>query len=379
MTGGNYTIAFGGTQNADGSVPLGRVMARDTKDYLVRVEPVGTAGAAPMYALDFKNRDHFNFQTIMAGTPIMRTGMDDVPAMVGTAPGIKRFIVFGQAAGNSLVAGVTPLNNLADISIRRVNVDEGTNTTVNAGAVGVAETLNGVFAAAPTDWVAFEVRNNTLLQNTNLTLNLNSIAPRPYTIANNTGIAWSDACVGAGSTVLPAPAGGFDDEYVAARALPAGWTFGLFGEPVTHYIIGANGFIKMGGATVTNPTCSFGCFSNQAIPLANTDGANGIVAPFWEDMDGTAICVKEEATKVTVQWVGSTYVDGTALGPKIAMQAIFNMNGTINYVWDNMTNHASTGASATIGIENLAGTFGHQISFNTAVAVAGTSKTLTPQ
>ena len=368
--GGNYLAAFTNTQNADGSAPFGRVMARDTKDYIVRVEPVGTAAANPTYALDIKNRDHFNFNTIVSGTPIMRTGMDDVPAATSaTAFGVKRFIVFGTA-GNSLVAGVTPINALADISIRRVNVDETTATTVNTGLVGVAETLSTAFVSAPNDWVAFEVQNRTLAVTTNLTLNLNSVMPRPY-VSTAGAIAFSDACVGAGSTTIATDQ---DDEYQARRALPAGWTFSLFGEPVTNYIIASNGFIKMGDAAVANPTCSFGCFSNQAIPLVGTDGANGIVAPLWNDYDTMTICEKVEATKVTIQWTGNEY-NAT---PTAQFQVIFNMNGVINFVYGSGATHNTTGASATIGLENLGGTFGHQYSFNTAVVTAGTSRVMTP-
>ncbi len=366
--GGNYTSAFTTTTNADGSAPLGRIMARDTHDYLVRVEPVGTPGANPTYALDFKNRDHFNFQTITAGTPITRNGMDNVLGQVGTIPGVKRFIVFGTP-GNSLTALVTPTVLTSNIAVRQVNATEGlVGSLINAGGIGLAETLGAAFTAAPTDWIAFEVQNTTVGVDTNLNLTLNSTMPRPYTTAAG-AIAWSDACVGAGSTTLGT---GLDDEMLPRRALPVGWNFKLFGDPVTHYIIGANGWVKFGDATVANPTCSLGCYSNLDIPV--NDGINGFVAPFWNDYDTLTLCEKVEATKVTIQWVGKEY----NLVPTAAFQVILNMNGTINYVYNAGATHTSTGISTTIGLENIGGTFGHKYSFNAAVVTAGTSRILTP-
>ena len=368
-TEGNYLQAFRADQAAAGTSPFGRVMARDTRDFLVRVEPIGTPLAAPTYVLDIKNREHHNFQTIVAGMPIMRTGMDDVPAAVGTVFGVKRFIVFGTA-GNSLAAAVTPLNAMADIEIRRVDAAEATiGTPVNAGAVGGAETLSTAFAMAPADWVAFEVRNRTPAVTTNLTLALTSTMPRPYTIANG-NTAWADACMGGTSF-----GGAFDDETVALRALPMGWNFQLFGEAVTHYIVSANGTVRFGASSMVDG-CAGTCYINDPIPTALAP--NGIVAPFWNDLEAMTICVKEEAAKVTIQWVGNEYVAGTGVGATVAFQAIFNMNGTINYVWNAGAAHAATGAAATIGLENLGGTFGHQISHNTAINLAGTSRNLTP-
>jgi hypothetical protein len=375
----NYVAAFTSQQNPDGTTPVGRIMARDTKDYLVRVRANGAPGASPTYTLDARNRDHHDFMTITPGTPIMRVGMDDVPAATGATPatfGRRRFIVSGAMAGNSLTALVTPTNGLADIQLQRLDVDESSGgTAVNLGAAGAAETLAAAFGAQPTDWVAFEVQNRTVGQSTNLSLRLDSVMPRPYTSTMG-AIAYADVCptgVTLGTNI--------DDEYMARRALPAGWSFQLFGEPVTHYVIAGNGFIKMGDATVANPTCALGCYQNQVVPLSSTDGANGIIAPFWTDLEGTTICVKEEATKVTVQWAGHEW----GAPPKVAMQVSFHMNGVIDFVYGPSAAHESTGREGTtIGLENLGGSFGHQFHYaqyatgNTPVDTANTSRVLTP-
>ncbi|HVV84027.1 MAG TPA: hypothetical protein VHE35_13220 [Kofleriaceae bacterium] len=374
----NLNPAFTLNENADGSTPKGRILAHDTHDYLVQVQAVGTPGANPTYSLNFANRDAYNFQTIVAGTPIMRTGMDNVTGQVGSAPGKKRFIVFGTA-GSDLTAQVTPLNALANIAIQRVNADESTtgNSLVDAGLVGAAETLTATFGASPNDWVAFEVQDKTVGVDTNLTLNLNAVMPRPY-VSTMGAIAYADACPPAGTPVGMAVNGStllgtdLDDDRIPARSLPAGWNFSYFGAPVTKYIIGANGWIKMGGDNIVNDTCSFGAYSNLAIPA--NDCMNGVVAPFWNDYDTITLCEKVEATKVTIQWVGKHYLST----PTVSFQAIFNMNGVIDFVYGGGAAHTSDGSLQTIGLENLGGTFGHQYSFNTAIVTANTSRVMTP-
>lgn len=368
-TEGTYVIALGGsTTNADGSTPLNRILLNDTRDFLVRVEAVGTPGAGPMYSLDFKNRDHVNLMTIMPGTPISRMNMDDLPAATSaTAFGIKRFIV-SAANGSGLTAVATPTVATADISIRRVDAAEVTVTTVNAGAAGVMETFGPVVVnAAPANWVAFEVQNRTLTTNTNLNMTLTATAP-PYNVTNG-AIAWADACAGAGATTLGTEQ---DDEIIAAR--PLGFTASFFGTPATHYIVMANGFVKLGDMAVAAPTCSFGCFSNQDIPQVGTDGANGVVAPFWDDLQHATLCVKEEATKVTVQWVGVRW----NTTDKVAFQAIINMNGTVNFVYNTAANHTADGSTATIGLEKQDGLVATKLSYNAVNALAGMARTFTP-
>ena len=378
---GNLAATFTSTQNADGTTPVGRVLARDNRDWLLRVEPVGTPAANPTYSLDVKNRDFQNFMTIMSGTPITSNGMNDIPAATSaTVFGTKRFFVFGTT-GHSLTIAATPTNALADIQIRRVDAAEATVTTTNTGLVGVAETMiNQVFGptnpappAIGTDWVAFEIQNRTLAQTTNVNITLTS-APPPYAVGNG-AIAWSDAC--AGGMQLGT---NLDDEIQAAR--PLGFNFPLFGaaNTMTHYRVGANGWIHLGDAAVTQ-TCSFGCYSNETIPNTSAStGMNNLVVPFWDDLDGTTLCVKEEATKVTVQWVGNEYVNGTTLGAKVAFQAIINMNGTVNFVYDVAANHVSTGANGvTIGVENANGTQGVTVANNGTATLAGMARTFTPQ
>ena len=370
---GNYLATQTSTLNADGSAPFGRVLANDTRDFIVRVEAVGTPLANPTYTLDIKNRDFVNLGTLVPGTPIVRANMDDVPAAVGTVFGVKRFLVQGGPF-NTLSALITPTNVLNDIDIRRVDTTEVTvGTAINAVGVGLPETLATAFAFVPGNWVAYEVRNRTLATITNVNLNMTSIAAA-YQVAVAT-TTWVDACTGPGATNL---GDGFDDEFLPRRAI--GFNFTLLGTAATHYIIGANGFVALGDLNMVDPACpdpgNIGCYANASIPTAAAP--NSVIAPFWNDYDRITVCVKDSATKLTVQWTGFEYF-GTAT---VAFQAQLNSNGTINLVYNasqtSPGGNALGSTGATVGVENSTGLAGFQIGHNTALGLSGKTLTLTP-
>nr|MBA3503099.1 hypothetical protein [Deltaproteobacteria bacterium] len=137
----------------------------------------------------------------------------------------------------------------------------------------------------------------------------------------------------------------------------------------TNYIVSADGFIVFGN---TAPACGgFGCFSNAAIP--NAAVPNGFIAPYWDDLSAIAVCKKEEATKVTIQWIGQAFNNSGS----VQMQAVLNSNGSVDFIYG--SGHTLNGVSGTVGAENPAGTAGTQLSFNTAGTVApASSNTFTP-
>ena len=159
--------------------------------------------------------------------------------------------------------------------------------------------------------------------------------------------------------------------------MPAAFsTFQLFGEPVpATFRVGANGWISWDTGAV-----SIGAYQNQRIPAA--PAPNGVIAPFWQDSDTLTLCRKDDAVAetVTYQWTGNIWATATQL----QFQSILHSNGVIDFVYG--PTHAATGATpdsdgngATVGAENLTGTFGHELVFNQALVTANTSRTLTPQ
>ncbi|MEZ4401510.1 MAG: hypothetical protein R3B06_15905 [Kofleriaceae bacterium] len=323
--------------------PTGRIMLGDARDFLLRVRPTATPGAAATYSLLVGDRPHVTLGPVVAGTPLVRTNMD--PTAAGA---VTRYLVTGQS-GDRLTAAVTPTVATVDIAVSRRNRDESipTGGTANAGGNGATESVSSLFANG---WVAFTA-SNLGTATTNLSLNLTATLP----------IQFVDIC--ATGTELPAPFdGNADDDYSAVQTLPAGFTFPYFGQNPTEYIVAGNGFMVFGN---TNPTCSFGCFSNGTIPSATQP--NGIVAPYWDDLDTVQVCVKEEATKVTVQWTGNLYNSATT----VQFQTILNSNGQIDFVYG--PNQAANGSSATVGAESIDGATGIQLSRNVAGSVAPSS------
>jgi len=334
--------------------PFGRITVGETRDYLVRTRPTGSGavGPAPSYSLLIQNRANVvDLGTLAAGPALMQT----ITALADTsAP--ARFIA---RAPSGLVRVVDhPVNAAADIRVRRLNRAEGVATTVDAATPGADETLNARPGVAPDTFVAWAVDNKTAGQPTDVTQTVTLVPPIPYADICATGVQLPTPFDGAG-----------DDEYTAVQTLPGGFSFPFFGAAApTEFIIAANGFMVFGN---TNPTCSFGCFSNGTIP--STTQPNGVIAPYWDDFDRVRVCRKDEAGKVTIQWTGFLYQATTA----VQFQAVLNASGQIDFIYG--PGHMADGGSATVGAENLTGSAGTQLSRNTAGSVApATSTSFTP-
>lgn len=352
-------------------VPFGRIMPRETRDLLVRVRPTGTgtAGAMPQYSLLVQNRQGFtNLNTIPVGAPVTNN-------VTGLAPGApRRFIAFGTG-GNTLRVLAHPSSALADIRMVRVNASEGTVATFNSTLVGGDETLLGGFGAAPNDWIAWTVENQTPATTTDVALTITSSLPRPYAITTAT-IAFDDACTGAGATSLGT---GLDDEIFTAQTLPASFAgFQLFGDAVpTNHRVAANGWLSWDTGTV-----SLGGYQNRQIPTAGPP--DGVIAPFWQDMEDLQLCREIDLVTVpntvTYQWSGHVWgLDAQIVQYQVRLHA----NGRIDFIYG--PNHVANGATAdtdtngaTVGAENLTGTFGHQIVYNAAQVTPNSARTLTP-
>lgn len=343
--GANYVPVQAGTQ-AIGGTGQGRITLGDARDYVVRVEDTGTPDANPTYNFVVRDRAHVTLGAIVAGTPIVRTNTDTT-----AAGAVTRYLVTGTA-GYRLDGTITPTDATVDISAQRRNADETipTGGNSNTGAAGVAETFGTRFAVTPT-WIAFSATNLSTTTPTNLSLNLTTTAPLPYT----------DIC--ATGTVFPAPLDGTgDDDYSAVQTLPGGFGFNFFGAAQTDFIVGANGFMSFGNTT---PTCSFGCFSNGTIPSATQP--NNFIAGYWDDLDTVKICRKDEATKVTLQWTGNLFNTTT----KVEFQIVLNSTGRIDFIYG--PNHTATGSSATVGAEGAGGAAGVLVFQNTAGGTAPSS------
>ena len=354
----SYAALRSVSQPTDGTGAFGHVTRGTTRDFLVRVEATGTPGAAATYDLLIDERPHVALGAIAAGTPINRTNMD--PTAAGD---LTRYLVTGSP-GDRLEVTATPVEATADIFLARLDADEAWLDAVDDTGDGGAEALSAAFTTSR-DWVALEV-GNFGADDTNLDLALTASLP-PYAATTGT-LAFADACTGTGSAVLAAPFNGSADEaFSDPETLP--FTLPFFGTSVTEVIVGSNGFLVMGN---TEPTCPFGdaCWGNDPIPAAAQP--NGIIAPFWRDLDLVQVCRKTSATSVIYQWTGEVFFVGTP----VRFQVVLRNTGAMDFIYG--PTHAATSTTATVGIENAAGDDGVQILFNQAGVAPGTSFTLTP-
>ncbi len=339
---------------AASTTPTGRILLDDgTDDYLV-IANTATVTGTPTLALDFARRDHRDFGTIAAAGTAMR--MDE---SLDTAPEYRYLV--RTATGSRITTTVSPDNVPLDTQLQFVGAAENVLLTVDNGGVGADDTV--VREQVASGWTAFVVSPAVALPaGTNtFDLALAVAAPPGYNIANTT-TAYVDACTGGTAVTLS----NNDDGTSAAFAAPAG--FDYFLTPVTNIRVSSNGFLVFGTTLASTP-------GNADMPSAVAP--NGVVAPYWDDLDLVTVCRQTTGTRTTIQWEGQLY-DFFGAGPIVAFQVILDTaDDSIELVYD--TTHVPTGTAATVGIENQSGVVARKIGFNMAgVITPGAGKKLTP-
>ncbi len=149
------------------------------------------------------------------------------------------------------------------------------------------------------------------------------------------------------------------DEGYAQINLPFPVKF--YGELQDQITVTTNGLISFDGSF--NGTT----FSNQAIPVASAP--NGVVAAFWDDLDGRAggeIYTQQLGDQFVVQWHNWGHY------PQGAENMIFQIvlvreSANIFLVYE----HVVDESSSTFGIENMDGTAGLEIAYNQTYAHDG--------
>lgn len=175
-----------------------------------------------------------------------------------------------------------------------------------------------------------------------------AVGPAAYT--QQTITAACDAMTGATALLSSATATPIaDDATTMPFILPAFGTF--FGTAVTHASVQSNGMVQFYTSATGTPSDSY---MNTTIP--STVEPNGFAAPLWDDLyrnvtAASAVSVLTVSTApvhYTVSWT-----DGRGAGTEI--QAKFFQSGVIEFHYCNL---GATTPTATVGLENLAGTAG---------------------
>lgn len=138
------------------------------------------------------------------------------------------------------------------------------------------------------------------------------------------------------------------------------------GKSYTRVGVDSNGYLVVGGSDSASDIS----FIPQTFPDAAPP--NGVLAPYWTDMDGTGDAGIRAATLgdgvnnwLVVQWNVHVYGDTSATGQR-SMQVWIGSNGTedITYTYapETIGLDAPAGTGLTVGAENVTGTAGAQIS-----------------
>jgi hypothetical protein len=155
-----------------------------------------------------------------------------------------------------------------------------------------------------------------------------------------------------------------DDNYQQV-ALPFPVKF--YGTTYTSVWVDTNGV-----ATFVQPAGS--AWNHTAIPSAAAGGkANGAVYPFWEDLNvdasssvRTALVGSAPNRQFVIEWRNVQFFESA--GTRASFEIVFSENGDIAVAWADVDGTTfEQGGSATVGIENQAGTVALQYSLNQPV------------
>ncbi len=153
-----------------------------------------------------------------------------------------------------------------------------------------------------------------------------------------------------------------DDVY---QTVSVGFEFSFYGNKYTQVRVSSNGYLSF--------TDNASAYSNSNIP--NSSSPNNLVSPFWDDLyvDGSGHVYYQTIGTAPnrifiVQWSNVRfYSSGTLNTFQVQLY-----EGTNSIIFQYNSLGASTsGGSATVGIENSAGTIGLQYSLNSAVLTPG--------
>ena len=138
-----------------------------------------------------------------------------------------------------------------------------------------------------------------------------------------------------------------------AGPLPLGFDFSFYGTDHSNIYVNSNGYLAF--APITSNT-----FTNDPIP--DTDYPNEIIAPFWDDLDGSTqgtVHYLQDGNKFILQFTNWQHYPGTG---SLTFQVVLYSSGKIMIYYNSMTSTTD----CTVGIENADGSVGLQVAYNAA-------------
>ena len=228
-------------------------------------------------------------------------------------------------------------------------------TTNASGQYSFASVPNGTYTVTVTAGGCFGTVSQSVTVNGDTTQN--------FTLPQRSDNGFGYTCVieGAGYVQGDTPLALTGDD--AATSVPLPFPFFFYGQTYDTAFVTTNGNLNFLAANTT--------FSNTAIPSTATP--NAAIYPMWDDLNvvsGTgSMWTRTTGTapnrSFLVEWRNVDFFNTTL---RVDLEAQLNEDGTIVTRYRNIdTDPREQGNSATVGIENAAGTIALQYSFNTAV------------
>ncbi len=154
----------------------------------------------------------------------------------------------------------------------------------------------------------------------------------------------------------------------AVRPLP--FTFRYFGGEVTHHSVSFNGFAQLWPTSAGVPSVSN---ANGHLPWPGSPA--GMVAPFWDGFtDSSAVQIAAHETVGAGRHYTVSWANLPLSGPIVSFQAkLFADTGVIEFHYcrlDPSVTGQTTGQSATVGLQDGAGTVGVEHGYNRISAVS---------
>lgn len=187
-----------------------------------------------------------------------------------------------------------------------------------------------------------------------------------YDVTTATGQSYVDA----NATTLPLAG---DD---VKQQVPLPFSFPFYGQPQSSAWVTSNGFISFADPGTTGLIAE-----NTALPNGNAPNAG--IYPFWDDLVLRAdSSIKTESTgsapnrKFVVEWNNVGHYGSNSA--RLSVSAVLYESGRIDFNYADLNSAREYGSSATVGIENPAGSAASTFSFNQANLANGKRVTFTP-
>lgn len=262
---------------------------------------------------------------------------------------------------------------------------------VHSGAVGMPEVerirYDNTATTAQNMIVVLDTFTGSPTGTFSLDVRVGPIPPPAYTVTMMSGACDSFATVTPVPLLTDTTTPPLDDD-IASDTFALPFAFSYFGAPATHFSVSSNGFVQLFDSATGSGSSSA---SNDPIPTPG--GPDGVVAPFWDDLDLVSTTASKVVSGVfgtgttrhfTVQWE-QMEVFGVA-GSSVTFQARFfettnviELNAcTLTPGTDPFDMDRERGLEATVGLESLDGSEGLQHSYDMPSLTAGQVIRYTP-